>query len=372
MYLERIQQVMHSLNEELGMELEKNQRIDMLMRSEHYPRALSNLSWLCKEELKETFPALSQEMQTLLSGFRTGLERAELLPVLRLAQKHNREMNKAYPLVGDQANYLTRSCGEFWVKRFSRPEAQAWLSGLLQGEVDFDDPVSQRFLSQTPEYQGVHYRGEHGELSAGVLQTKLSQYAFANKDIAKHYALNPNNRNDIVVTPRVIEAEISLYSPFSTKADAFVYFSDLRTLFDNDEEYVAFAKSKLDYFYDTDNFARVQEKFGFDDDNSADIVLSSLIQDHGPDILSEFYIIAYAVFDDQMILDKLKAQGYDGVAHLGNGESALEMEYKVFYPEQIKINKVLAVTHTKEIEIPFKETMADKYQSSLKRNLRGF
>lgn len=370
MYFERVKIRMHNLHAELSEDLEVSQMVDLLMKSSAYPNTLKKSALLCREDLIKHWPSVSHEMEAMLAPIRTGLEQAEPLAVFQLAQKHYRVLAENYPTPESRRKYLADQCPLFLNNRLYRPEATAWLSAVLEGREPIDSPTSQRFLKQSAVYHGVQYRGEHGDIEHGLLQSRLSQYSFSTEKVARAYALNPNNRDDNGEHPRLIEAEITLSTPFIMETSCFVDMGDLRPLFENDEAYIQYAKGKLDYLCNTDNFYRVQEEYGLDEDMAGEAVLDTLVMQHGPDVLSQFYLDAYVVFDDTDIVQRLKSRGYDGVAHAGNAVSALTMEYKVFFPDQIKLLRAVSLANAREQEISIRQTLADRHEGTLKPPLR--
>jgi len=52
--------------------------------------------------------------------------------------------------------------------------------------------------------------------------------------------------------------------------------------------------------------------------------------------LMNLYFNAYKFLDDLVEVDRLKAAGYDGAIHIGNGETAGVLEYRVFDLRQVR------------------------------------
>jgi hypothetical protein len=55
-----------------------------------------------------------------------------------------------------------------------------------------------------------------------------------------------------------------------------------------------------------------------------------------PNELRNLYFNVYKFLDDTAEIELLKEAGYDGAIHIGNGETATVLEYRVFNPHQVR------------------------------------
>ena len=55
-----------------------------------------------------------------------------------------------------------------------------------------------------------------------------------------------------------------------------------------------------------------------------------------PDELENLYYCAYKFPDDPIEAERLKKAGYDGAIHIGNGETATFLEFRVFNSRQVR------------------------------------
>jgi hypothetical protein len=174
------------------------------------------------------------------------------------------------------------------------------------------------------------YRGEHGECS-GLIHTRHGAISFGSKEAAESYATQPNNPDDVPVSPRIIEAYLSLKNPvINDNEDPFIDLGHIADILGM-EKAVQIATVCDSHIKNTDNWC---SNFGEDYETVADLLAQS------PEMLRELYVDAYPIFDNHTFVQWFKEAGYDGAIHGGNGETALEAEYKVFSESQIKIVKV--------------------------------
>ena len=226
----------------------------------------------------------------------------------------------------------------------TRPTFLLWLSEVNSGDERLESERSQRFLSTEIGYQGVHFRGEHGDPANGLLQTRLGSYTFSSEEAATCYAESPNDQSDIMHTPRLIEANVSCGVLFMEDEEPFVDLSACRHLFEKEDDYVGFALRMASSISHTDNYTETLEELGVDNYSSAENTLKDLIQAHGVEVLDRFYLDAYCVFDDQEIIERIRYHGYDSIIHGGMGVSDGEPEYKTLYLDQIEVVSVQKLT----------------------------
>lgn len=359
----RIEQRMAELQELHAGALEPMQLLNEIKKTFPYPRQLGKLNAALDAEVLSSWPVLSDDMKNVWADspyYEAPVSPQALLNVLR---RHYHQ----HPVA---LNDVCRAMPMRLDTTLRRPEAQAWLQQFLEGRVLLDHPINQRFLSTEPVYQGVQYRGEHGSLENGIMQSRYDVYTFSTENVAREYAQSSNERDDIIVDPRLIEAEITLCNPFINNDDCFVDLSALRPLFDTDQEWVAFARTQVDHLCNTNNFGEVLDSYQISEALSGEASFDLLVAEQGPQVLNELYLDAYPVFDNADIIKRVKAQGYDGVIHNGNSVSAMTPEYKVFYLDQVNMKRAVSLASKMEYEIPLRTTLADKVSGTLKPSHR--
>lgn len=179
----------------------------------------------------------------------------------------------------------------------------------------------------------VVYRGEHGERAPNdraKVQTRLPSISFVNnRSTADLYSRRPNDRarDAEAKSPRVIEARLNIEKPVMDRADdPFIGLDDI-TKAVGIKEAKRIAVKFSDQIEATNNWA---EEFSSKYDSVADLVAKK------PSLLGTLYFDAYKYLDDAAEVSLLKSRGYDGAIHAGNGESADDVEYKVFSESQIE------------------------------------
>ncbi|XAI97106.1 hypothetical protein [Dolichospermum phage Dfl-JY45] len=172
----------------------------------------------------------------------------------------------------------------------------------------------------------VVYRGEYGAAATGF-RTRLPSLTFtASPDVARIYATTPNRRGDSVSAPRVIAAHLAIRRPIlETVDDPFFDFAQVERTLGRDvaERFaVRYADRVMATSYWADTYPGVPS-------------VEALLAER-PEALRELFVDAYLLLDDREFVDLARAAGYDGAIHLGNGASALEVEFRVFDPEQAR------------------------------------
>lgn len=176
------------------------------------------------------------------------------------------------------------------------------------------------------------FRGEHGAGHNGEFQSRLGSLSFTDeRAIAEVYANEPNDfRMDrTAVEPRVIEAYLDIRNPFiNNPDDPFLELGRIEEVLGRDEA----VQAATEFSSDIANTGNWQEdidaagKYG---------TPAQFVRDH-PDRVGELYFDAYRLLDSPEWVAKLKAKGFDGAIHVGNGESGTAIEYKVFDASQVK------------------------------------
>jgi hypothetical protein len=191
------------------------------------------------------------------------------------------------------------------------------------------------------------YRGEHGELDAdNHFQSRLGALSFGTVEAAKTYASSPNNRDDTLITPRIIKAEITIHNPvMNDPDDPFIDFSIIIKAI-GVEKALKIALEEEGHISNTDNWHELSSEHGC---SSVEKLCKKLGAENA---LNQIYMDAYPVFDDPTYVSWFRDAGFDGLVQGGNGETGLMPEYKVFNPEQAKVLKVLILrTNDKDMNV---------------------
>jgi hypothetical protein len=194
----------------------------------------------------------------------------------------------------------------------------------------------------------VVYRGEHGKAEGRTASSvpttgsepsreeigyghqfhgRLGSLSFGSQEVASTYATYPNNRGDEVHSPRVYPVYLRIENPIiNDQTDPFIELGRIRDALGEKEARRIALK-----------FAgRIEHTGNWIEDLSQQYDSVAEMLDKDPDALRKLYFDAFPYLDDAAEVAKLKAAGYDGAIHGGNGESALEPEYKVFSESQVK------------------------------------
>lgn len=200
-------------------------------------------------------------------------------------------------------------------------------------QAEFEPAIMSLMMPKNDEAVRVRtYRGEHGK--GKPLQSKLGSLSFGSKEVALLYAVSPNDRRMTAEEPRLIEAEISINKPVLLDlGDPFIDGSMLKEMVGTSRAWSIMERLE-DHLNNTDNFGELKDTY----DVSS---LSDMRNVAGDELLDQLYVDAYPVFDDHEIVGWFREAGYDGVIHGGNGESAMELEYKVFDVSQVRILSVV-------------------------------
>lgn len=175
------------------------------------------------------------------------------------------------------------------------------------------------------------YRGEHGESSGTGLQSRIGSLSFTNDaEVASLYATEPNNRtlDAWAQAPRVTKAYLKIENPImDTPDDPFIGLDVIEKALGRSEA-VRIARKFAENIENTNNWEEIGLGFGYK-------TVPEFLEKN-PDRVGDLYFDTYNYLDDAEEVAKLKAAGYDGAIHGGNGESSDAVEYKVFSPDQVK------------------------------------
>jgi hypothetical protein len=169
------------------------------------------------------------------------------------------------------------------------------------------------------------FRGQHGS-SDDWTETALGSLSFGSVKAASGYALQPNNRRHTVQAPKVFPVYLSLCNPFLTsETDPFLDVIHYANVFGVAEAQRVALKFK-ENICNTNAWEEVSGEFRTVEE----------LSDRRPDILMTMCFELYALLDDASEVARLRAKGFDGAIHGGSGETALETEYRVFSPHQVR------------------------------------
>lgn len=195
----------------------------------------------------------------------------------------------------------------------------------------------QPLIESADHIRVIAYRGELGEAQPNnALHTRRASISFGSKAVAMAYAANSND-NDSPVAPRVIEAEILIKKPvFNDAEDPFIDAEHLINIVGR-ERTMEILRENAGHLTNTDNWDVQLEEYDLEYCGAEEALTA---MEKIPGAIESLYLDAYPVLDNDKYVGWFKEMGYDGCVHGGNGESALEAEYKIFHPEQANIRNI--------------------------------
>lgn len=189
-------------------------------------------------------------------------------------------------------------------------------------------------VSDPSRHPLIVYRGEHGTSSEPV-HSRHRAISFGTAVAASSYAISPNNPADVPAAPRVMAAYLSIAKPvIDNRDDPFIEMGTVLEKLGRDKA-ERIARRFAGHIENTGNWV---DGFAHDFESVEQLL------DLEPERLSELYLDAYPVFDDDEVVGWFADAGYDGAIHLGNGETALEEEFKVF--DRSQIHFAIGIDHT--------------------------
>jgi ADP-Ribosyltransferase in polyvalent proteins len=179
----------------------------------------------------------------------------------------------------------------------------------------------------------ILYRGEHGmlvETDRDHLQSRINSLSFAeDRDAANIYAMSPNNSQlDIVAeAPRITPVHLKIENPIvENRDDPFIDLSHLAAKLGHKEAKRIAIKFDNDIRY-TGNW---DENYVSEYDSVAELLRQK------PSELMNLYFRVHRFLDDPAEVERLKEAGFDGAIHIGSGETATTLEYRVFSSRQVR------------------------------------
>lgn len=170
----------------------------------------------------------------------------------------------------------------------------------------------------------VLFRGQH--CTSPTICSKLPSISFSSARVASAYALQPNDRSDIALNPKVFPVHLVINNPLvNSPSDPFLELSYYEELMGQTHA-IRLANKFADWITRTDNWDEITGKIG-------PITVSEYLSDN-PSNLKNLYLQLYPVLDDFEEIAILKNKGFDGAIYAGSGISANEVEYRVFDKEQ--------------------------------------
>jgi hypothetical protein len=169
------------------------------------------------------------------------------------------------------------------------------------------------------------FRGQHGASDAWS-ESFLGSLSFGSVDAASRYAVQPNDRRHTVQAPKVFPVYLNLQNPFLTsESDPFMDLSHYAETFGLAETRRIALKFK-ENIYNTNAWEEMSSDFSTVED----------LSERRPDLLMTMCFELYALLDDETEVERLCRKGFDGAIYGGSGETALETEYRVFSPSQVR------------------------------------
>jgi hypothetical protein len=176
----------------------------------------------------------------------------------------------------------------------------------------------------------VVYRGEHGSLVEGEYpHSRLDSLSFTDdSDAASTYAMSPNNQLDIIAeAPRVTPVHLRIENPIiENRNDPFIDLSHLADKLGRREA------KRIALKFDRD----IQHTGNWDINYASEYDSVAQLLKKKPSKLKNLYFNAHKFLDDPVEIERLKKAGYDGAIHIGNGETATSIEYRVFDQRQVR------------------------------------
>ena len=219
---------------------------------------------------------------------------------------------------------VVNAAGNEWVV-FSPEQIMFFLDGCP----NMPQASNKNLVVDDSGYPLLVYRGEHGDRANGVLQTRSCGYTFVQEiGIARTYATCPNGVEDTADDPRVIEAQIRICNPvFMSPGDPFVEFSEIEKKFGRPMA----VTMAIRYAGQVENTGNWYENFAGQYAGLQELLESK------PEALAQLYVLAWCLLDDPDFVAAARQAGYDGAIHCGSGESACEVEYRVFDLDQVEV-----------------------------------
>jgi hypothetical protein len=187
------------------------------------------------------------------------------------------------------------------------------------------------------------YRGEHGADLPGRhyngsphFQSRVGALSFGCLEDANLYATEPNHRHDNIDAPRVYPAYLRIVRPFQVNdnpADPFLELRYVKAQLGLPEA-LRIARKFAGHVENTNQWQEFMQPLVATEENPEPTVQAFL--DAMPDRVGELYFDAYPFFDDPEEVARLRALGFDGCVHGGNGAGAFNVEYKVFDAAAVK------------------------------------
>lgn len=177
----------------------------------------------------------------------------------------------------------------------------------------------------------VLYRGEHGaRVESEHLHSRLNSFSFTeDRDAANNYAMSPNNSqlDNVAETPRITPVHLKIENPIiENRNDPFVDLSHLADKLGRREA------KRIAVRFDND----IQYTGNWDDNYASEYRSVAQLLKEKPDELKNLYFNAHKFLDDPIEVERLKRAGYDGAIHMGNGETATSLEYRIFDSRQVR------------------------------------
>ena len=177
----------------------------------------------------------------------------------------------------------------------------------------------------------ILYRGEHGaRIDSEHLQSRLNSLSFTeDRDAANTYAMSPNNKqyDNVAKAPRITPVHLKIENPIIENCnDPFIDLSHLADRLGQREA----MRIALKFDHDIRYTCNWEEHYAHEYCSVVQLLTEK------PDELKNLYFDAHKFLDDPIEVERLKGAGYDGAIHIGNGETATSLEYRVFDSRRVR------------------------------------
>ena len=178
------------------------------------------------------------------------------------------------------------------------------------------------------------WRGQHS--GAEQIETRLPTIAFGSREVAKLYALEPNDPDDDVVRSLLFEARLSPKNPLVTCdpkwVDPFWDLDEIARTFGRDVMEIVAMQCRFS-ITDTNSYEKLHTETGF----YFDEMIAAW-----PERISHLPPVeVWRALGIPDVTNILRARGHDLVVLGGSGESAGELEWHVLDPSIIEVLSVV-------------------------------
>ncbi len=177
----------------------------------------------------------------------------------------------------------------------------------------------------------ILYRGDYGaRAGSDYLQSHLNSLSFTeDRDAANIYAMSPDYSQfgGVAEAPRITPVYLKIENPIiENRNDPFIDLSHLAEKLGRREA------KRIALRFDDD----IRHTGNWDENYASGYCSVAQLLKERPDELKNLYFNAHKFLDDPLEVRRLSRAGYDGAIHIGNGETATSLEYRVFDSRQVR------------------------------------